>query len=70
MQIDQIKKVGGKQIKFMCIIAAPEGVEKLHKAHPDVQIYIGHLDRELNADMLIFAQDLGMPETESSELSK
>ena len=46
--IDQIKKVGGKQIKFMCIIAAPEGVEKLHKAHPDVQIYIGHLDRELN----------------------
>ena len=46
--IDQIKKVGGKQIKFMCIIAAPEGVENLHKAHPDVQIYIGHLDRELN----------------------
>ena len=51
--IDQIKKVGGKQIKFMCIIAAPEGVEKLHKAHPDVQIYIGHLDRELNADAYI-----------------
>ena len=50
--IDQIKKVGGKQIKFMCIIAAPEGVEKLHKAHPDVQIYIGHLDRELNAKQL------------------
>ena len=41
------------QIKFMCIIAAPEGVEKLHKAHPDVQIYIGHLDRELNADAYI-----------------
>ena len=51
--IDQIKKIGGKQIKFMCIIAAPEGVEKLHKAHPDVQIYIGHLDRELNADAYI-----------------
>ena len=33
--------------------AAPEGVEKLHKAHPDVQIYIGHLDRELNADAYI-----------------
>lgn len=46
--IDQIKKHGGKQIKFMCIIAAPEGVEKLAKSHPDVQIYIGHLDRELN----------------------
>ena len=46
--INQIKKHGGKHIKFMCIIAAPEGVEKLHKAHPDVQIYIGSLDRELN----------------------
>ena len=33
--IDQIKKHGGKKIKFMCIIAAPEGLEKLHKAHPD-----------------------------------
>ena len=43
--IDQIKKHGGKKIKFMCIIAAPEGLEKLHKAHPDVQIYVGHLDR-------------------------
>lgn len=46
--IDQIKKHGGKKIKFMCIIAAPEGLEKLHKAHPDVQIYVGHLDRQLN----------------------
>ncbi|MGN0403155.1 MAG: uracil phosphoribosyltransferase, partial [Acetatifactor sp.] len=36
--ISQIKKHGGKTIKFMCIIAAPEGLEKLHKAHPDVQI--------------------------------
>ncbi len=51
--IDQIKKHGGKKIKFMCIIAAPEGVEKLHKAHPDVQIYIGSLDRELNKDAYI-----------------
>ncbi len=51
--IDLIKKHGGKQIKFMCIIAAPEGVEKLHKAHPDVQIYIGSLDRELNKDAYI-----------------
>ncbi len=51
--IDQIKKHGGKKIKFMCIIAAPEGVEKLHKAHPDVQIYVGALDRELNKDAYI-----------------
>ena len=46
--IDFVKKQGGKNIKFMCIIAAPEGLERLHKAHPDVQIYCGHLDRELN----------------------
>lgn len=51
--IDQIKKQGGKMIKFMCIIAAPEGLERLHKAHPDVQIYVGHLDRELNEDAYI-----------------
>ena len=47
--INQIKKLGGKNIKFMCIIAAPEGLERLHAAHPDVQIYIGNLDRELNS---------------------
>ncbi len=46
--INQIKAQGGKQIKFMCIIAAPEGLERLHTAHPDVQIYVGHLDRQLN----------------------
>ncbi len=51
--IDQIKKQGGKMIKFMCIIAAPEGLERLHKAHPDVQIYVGHLDRELNENAYI-----------------
>ena len=46
--ITMIKKHGGRNIKFMCIIAAPEGVKALHEAHPDVQIYIGHLDRRLN----------------------
>lgn len=48
-----IKEKGGKMIKFMCIIAAPEGLERLHTAHPDVQIYVGHLDRELNANAYI-----------------
>ena len=51
--ITQIKAHGGAKIKFMCIIAAPEGVKKLHEVHPDVQIYIGHLDRELNKDAYI-----------------
>ena len=46
--ITMIKKRGGKHIKFMCIIAAPEGVKRLHEAHPDVQIYVGNLDRCLN----------------------
>ena len=51
--VDFIKQHGGKTIKFMSIIAAPEGLERFHAAHPDVQIYVGHLDRELNADAYI-----------------
>ena len=51
--IDFVKKQGGKNIKFMCIIAAPEGLKRLHEAHPDVQIYCGSLDRELNENAYI-----------------
>ena len=51
--ITMIKKRGGKHIKFMCIIAAPEGVKRLHEAHPDVQIYVGTLDRCLNENAYI-----------------
>lgn len=51
--VDMIKEKGGKKIKFLCIIAAPEGLEKLATAHPDVQIYVGQLDRELNKDAYI-----------------
>ncbi len=46
--ISQIKKRGPKHIKFMCMIAAPEGVKALTEAHPDVQIYVGALDERLN----------------------
>ena len=46
--ITMIKKRGGKNIKFVCIIAAPEGVKKISEAHPDIQIYVGNLDRCLN----------------------
>ena len=46
--VNFIKQHGGKKIKFMAIIAAPEGLKKLQEAHPDIQIYIGHIDRELN----------------------
>ena len=48
-----IKQHGGKKIKFMCIIAAPEGLKRLRKDHPDIQIYIGHMDRELNGQAYI-----------------
>lgn len=51
--VNFIKQHGGKNIKFLCIIAAPEGVERLHKTHPDVQLYVGCLDRELNEDAYI-----------------
>ena len=51
--IDFIKQHGGKHIKFLCIIAAPEGINRLHEAHPDVEIYIGHVDRELNDNAYI-----------------
>ena len=46
--IDFIKQRGGRDIVFMCLIAAPEGIEVLQKAHPDVDIYIGALDQKLN----------------------
>lgn len=51
--VDFIKQHGGKNIKFMAIIAAPEGLERLQKAHPDIQIYIGHLDRCLDENAYI-----------------
>lgn len=51
--VDFVKQQGGKKIKCMFIVAAPEGVERLHTAHPDVEIYIGSLDRELNENAYI-----------------
>ena len=51
--IDFVKQHGAKQIKFMCIIAAPEGIEVLQKAHPDVDIYIAAKDRQLNSNAYI-----------------
>ncbi len=51
--IDFVKQHGAKQIKFMCIIAAPEGIEVIKKAHPDVDIYIAAKDRQLNSNAYI-----------------
>ncbi len=46
--IDFIKRRGGKDITFMCLIAAPEGIEVLQNAHPDIDIYIAAKDEKLN----------------------
>lgn len=46
--INSLKKRGAKSIKFMCLIAAPEGVKVIQEQHPDVDIYIAALDEKLN----------------------
>ena len=46
--IQMLKDKGVKNIKFMCIIAAPEGVKAMQEAHPDVDMFIGALDEKLN----------------------
>lgn len=51
--VNFIKQHGGTRIKFMSIIAAPEGVKALTQAHPDVQLYVGCLDRCLNENAYI-----------------
>ena len=51
--VDAIKARGGRKIKFMSVIAAPEGVSALMKAHPDIQLYVGCLDRCLNENAYI-----------------
>ena len=51
--IRKIKEAGAHSIKFMCIIAAPEGIAAIHKEFPDVEIYCGALDDGLNEDLYI-----------------
>ncbi len=46
--VDFVKEAGGKSIKFICLVAAPEGVQMLEEHHPDVPIFTAALDRELN----------------------
>jgi len=46
--IDLLKKRGINKIRFLCLIAAPEGIEKLQEAHPDVNIFVGAKDERLN----------------------
>jgi uracil phosphoribosyltransferase len=51
--ISELKSLGVKNIKFMCIICSPEGVDAVRNAHPDVDIYTGVMDEKLNEDKFI-----------------
>ena len=51
--VNFIKAKGCNNIKFMCLIAAPEGLAALQKAHPDIDIYVGNLDEKLNENAYI-----------------
>lgn len=51
--IELLKSKGVKKMKFLCVIAAPEGIERVEKAHPDVQIYCAHIDEKLNENKYI-----------------
>lgn len=51
--IQMLKEKGVKNIRYMCIIAAPEGVKRMQETHPDVDVYIGALDDCLNEDCYI-----------------
>ncbi|WP_295086644.1 uracil phosphoribosyltransferase [Ruminococcus sp.] len=51
--ITELKSLGVKHIKFMCIICSPQGVEAIRTAHPDVEIYTGVMDKGLNEDHYI-----------------
>ncbi|MDG3141620.1 uracil phosphoribosyltransferase [Streptococcus suis] len=48
LAVDSLKKRGATNIRFVCLVAAPEGVEKLQAAHPDIDIYTAALDEKLN----------------------
>ena len=51
--IEVLKEKGVKKIKFLSIIAAPEGLERVEKEHPDVQVYCAHIDEKLNENKYI-----------------
>ncbi len=51
--LDVVKAAGAKEVVFVCIVAAPEGVAAVQQAHPEIPIYAGALDRQLNAKKYI-----------------
>lgn len=53
LSIDALKAKGASNIKFVCILAAPEGIAKVHAAHPDVEVYTAAIDEKLNEHQYI-----------------
>lgn len=53
MAVDALKRRGARSIKFVCLVAAPEGVEALRAAHPDIDIFAAALDEKLNENSYI-----------------
>jgi len=53
MAVDYLKKLGAKKIKFVCLIAAPEGIEAFHEKHPSVPVFTAAVDRCLNHNKYI-----------------
>ncbi len=51
--IQKVKELGGKDIRFICLLAAPEGVKAMQESHPDVPIYTAAVDRELDVKAYI-----------------
>jgi uracil phosphoribosyltransferase len=48
--VTALKKAGARRIRFLCLVAAPEGVQRMLDAHPDVAVFAAALDRQLNAN--------------------
>ncbi len=48
--VERVKDAEATDVKFMCLIASPEGIKNFHEAHPDVPIYTAAIDRQLNED--------------------
>ncbi len=46
--VEELKKLGARRIRFVCLLSSPQGLEHLHEAHPDIQIFTAAVDRELN----------------------
>jgi uracil phosphoribosyltransferase len=51
--VDIIKAKGGRTIRMVCVVAAPEGVERMERHHPDVDVYTPVIDHSLNAQKFI-----------------